>query len=80
MQTKQAPRYPTKIQINLDGATGNIHYVLGLCHHIMRELKLGDQERQEFENDTRLDGSKDYQQILDTCQNWFGLIYVKRNN
>lgn len=80
MQTKQAPRYPTKIQIRLDGATGNVHYVLGVCRHIMRELELGYQERQEFANDTRLDGSKDYQQILDTCQNWFGLIYIKRNN
>lgn len=74
---KTAPRYPTQIQICLSGPTGNIHYVLATCRKIARELGLSEQEQSEFANDTRLDGSKTYQQLLDTCQEWFGLIYKK---
>lgn len=72
------PRFPTGIKINLRTQYGNVFYVLGTCRHIANHLGLSDEDRAAFANDTRLDGNKSYDQILDTCQQWFGVVFVGR--
>jgi hypothetical protein len=70
------PRVYTDIVIDLRGPQGNIHCIIGLCKRLAREY-LEKWEEDIFTQETRLDNGKSYQQLLDTCQRWFGLIYIR---
>ena len=77
--TLAVARFPTGLQIDLRGRAGNIFYILGTCYRIADTLGLSPALKAEFKAETCLDSGKNYQQILDICQQWFGLIYIRRN-
>ena len=70
------PRVSTGIIIDLQSSQGNVFYIWGLCQKLAHDY-LDDWEVDEFNKEVSLNGGKSYQQILDACQRWFGLIYIK---
>ena len=68
-------RFPTGVVIDLSGPEGNVFYILGTCNRLARDFGLDGQEVKTFKEELL---GKNYQQILDICQRWFGLIYLNR--
>lgn len=71
-----AARVPTCEIIDLQSPDGNIFYIMGLCQRLAREHLLPQQEYEKFEK--KLNRLRSYDERLDLCQKWFGLVYVNR--
>lgn len=71
-------KFPTNLKIDILGPCGNVHYIIGVCKRMAHQLQLSESQITQFIEETKLDGSKTYDEILDTCQEWFGLIYINR--
>ena len=73
-----AARIPTGAIVDLTGPNGNIFYIMGLCRRLAREYGMEEYDLNQFKQETRLDsGSQTYQGLLDVCQRWFGLVYIR---
>jgi hypothetical protein len=68
-------RIPTRIVIDLLSPQGNVFYILWLCNQLARDY-LDDAEIDIFKSELK---DKNYNQILDICQQWFGLVYLGVN-
>ena len=68
-------RYQTGQVIDLNGPAGNIFYLMGVCTHLVRELGLSAQLKQEYE--TEINSAGDYQSRLIIMQKWFGIVFVE---
>lgn len=67
--------YPTDIVINLNGPKGNVFAILGICNETALKLGLSYIEILKFKSEA-LEKEK-YEDILNVCQRWFGLIYIR---
>lgn len=74
-QNISAAIYPTNIVVNLNGPDGNVFAIIGICNEVAQSLKLDSNEILKF--NTEVFAQKKYEDILDICQRWFGLIYIK---
>ena len=68
-------RYQTGLVIDLNGPTGNIFYLMGVCNHLVHELGLSAQLKREYE--TEINSVGDYQSRLTIMQKWFGIVFVE---
>lgn len=68
-------KYQTSLVIDLNGPSGNIFYLMGVCNRLMRELGLSLQLKREYE--TEVNSAGDYQSRLSIMRNWFGGITPK---
>ena len=68
-------RYQTGLVIDLNGPTGNIFYLMGVCNRLVRELGLSAQLKREYE--TEINSAGDYQSCLTVMQKWFGIVFVE---
>ena len=68
-------RYQTGLVIDLNGPTGNIFYLMGVCNRLARELGLSAQLKREYE--TEINSANDYQSRLTIMQKWFGIVFVE---
>ena len=68
-------RYQTGLVIDLNGPTGNIFYLMGVCNRLVRELGLSAQLKHEYE--TEINSANDYQSRLTIMQKWFGIVFVE---
>jgi hypothetical protein len=71
-------KYPTGIVIDLKGPEGNVFYILGVCKRLCRDCRLSADEIAEYDQGQKQ--CQSYDQILDHCQKWFGLVYIGRND
>ena len=67
-------RYQTGLVIDLNGPTGNIFYLMGVCNRLVRELGLSARLKREYE--TEINSAGDYQSCLTVMQKWFGIVFV----
>ena len=67
-------KYPTGLIVNLSGPQGNIYSLIGMCNHIVRELGLSSQERNEYE--TELNAAEVYKEKLKVMSKWFGIVFI----
>jgi hypothetical protein len=72
-------RYQSDIVIDLTTPDGNIFYILGLCNRLCQKYGLSPTEIAEFKSATIPCAGKTYNQLLDHCHHWFGLIYLNRS-
>lgn len=68
-------RYQTGLVIDLNGPTGNIFYLMGVCNRLVRELGLSARLKREYE--TEINSAGDYQSCLTVMQKWFGIVFVE---
>lgn len=68
-------RYQTGLVIDLNGPTGNIFYLMGVCNRLVHELGLSTQLKREYE--TEINSADDYQSRLTVMQKWFGITFVE---
>ena len=68
-------RYQTGLVIDLNGPSGNIFYLMGVCNRLTRELGLSAQSKREYE--TEINSANDYQSRLTIMQKWFGIVFVE---
>ena len=68
-------RYQTGLVIDLNGPTGNIFYLMGVCNRLVHELGLSTQLKREYE--TEINSANDYQSRLTIMQKWFGITFVE---
>ena len=68
-------RYRTGLVIDLNGPTGNIFYLMGVCNRLVRELGLSARLKREYE--TEINSAGDYQSCLTVMQKWFGIVFVE---
>lgn len=59
-------KYPN-IKVKLVGANGNAFMVVGLVLRALRENKVSDSERKQFQNEAM---SGDYDNLIQTCLKW----------
>ena len=67
-------KYPTGLIVDVSGPQGNIYCLIGMCNHIVRELGLSSQERNEYE--TELDAAEVYKEKLKVMSKWFGIVFT----
>ena len=67
-------KYPTGLIVDLSGPQGNIYALIGMCNHIIRELGLSPQEREEYE--TELNAAEVYKEKLTVMSKWFGIVFT----
>lgn len=63
------PKYP-EITVSLVGENGNVFYILGKCLSAMRCANISKEEQDEF---YRQATAGDYNNLLITCLEWFGI-------
>ena len=68
-------RYRTGLVIDLNGPTGNIFYLMGVCNRLVRELGLSARLKREYE--TEINSAGDYQSCLTVMKKWFGIVFVE---
>ncbi len=73
---RMVARIPSGVIVDLDGPDGNIYYIMGLCQRIAWDHKLPQAEYEQFTKE--LNRLRKYEERLDLCQKWFGLIYMGR--
>lgn len=67
--------YPTNIVVDLNSPDGNVFAVIGICNEAAQKLQLDNGEILKFNEEVF--AQKQYEDILNICQRWFGLIYIK---
>lgn len=69
-------KYQTSLVIDLNGPSGNIFYLMGVCNRLVRELELSAQLKREYE--TGINSASNYQSCLTVMQKWFGIMVVRK--